>query len=364
MQERWICHSDSCSQGNVFHKNSTIYELPNGDLLAAWFAGDVGEGNRDQDVYGARLPDGADSWGDSERWSHIEGRAVGCPVLFEGPNGDLWMTSPVMYGDWLASSRPFYKRSKDGGETWMDLELISERRGIYFKNKPLYLEEEDRWILPAYSDPEDKPYFFLIPGDFHERPGDLPPIVGGDQIVPHDEEGYMGALGMTHPTVVELEDGELLAYLRPRQGGKIYETRSRDRGFSWSQAKQTDIPNPNAAFDMVRTDSGNLVLIVNPVSSERILEGRNILGLFMSEDEGETWPYQLYLEREETDQSLPDMPDGERPEFTYGNIIQGVDGTLHLAYEHRRRGIKHVETTEEEIKEKETNDVIVEDLTQ
>ncbi|WP_317175974.1 exo-alpha-sialidase [Halomontanus rarus] len=362
MEERWICHADDCASENVFHKNTTIYEMPNGDLVSAWFAGDVGEGNRDQNTYGSRLPVGADEWEDSKPLVEIDGRAVGSPVMFEGPGDYLWLTAPVMYGDWLSTSRVHYKRSSDGGETWGDLELLSERSGIYLKNKPLYLDKEDRWILPAYSDVEDKPYFFLLPGDDHERPGDFSPMVGGGQVVPHDEKGYMGALGMTHPTVVELSDGKLLAYLRPRQGGYVYETRSHDRGLNWTEAEQTDIPNPNAAFDMVRTEDGNVVLVINPVSDEQIPEGRNVLGLFMSEDEGDTWPYQLYLERVETDQSLRKMPDGERPEFTYGNVIQADDGRIHLAYEHRRRGIKHVETTEDEIRDLGTEDVLVEAL--
>lgn len=362
MREQFICHADTSIEGNVFHKNATIYESPNGDLLAAWFAGDVGEGNRDQNSYGARRPAGEEEWGDDELLVGIDNRAVGCPIYFEGPGGDLWLTAPVMYGDWLTKSKVFYKRSPDGGATWGDLELLTEQTGIYLKNKPIHLEEENRWILPAYSAVEDKPYFFLIPGDQHVRPADYPPMVGGDQVVRHNEEGYMGSLGMTHPSVVELDDSTLMAYLRPRQDGHLYETRSYDRGLNWETAEQTSIPNPNAAFDMVHTEDGNIVLINNPVPEHNIPEGRNKLALFMSEDEGETWPYQMWLEREETDQPLSGMSDGERPEFTYGNVIQGRDGTIHLAYEFRRRGIKHVEITEEEIRNEAEEDPIVEDM--
>ena len=360
MEERFICHEESCASGNIFHKNTTLYELPDGDLLSAWFAGGVGEGNRDQAVYGSRIPAGADEWEDSRPLAQVPGRAVGCPVIFRGPDENIWMTCPVMYGDWLSTSKVFFKRSLDEGETYHDMELLTEDKGIYLKNKPLILEDEGRWILPAYSAVEDKPYFFLIPEDYADRPSDLPPMVGGDQIVPHDPEGYMGSLGMTHPTVVQLSDGSLLAYLRPRQDGHIYETRSYDNGYNWTKAEQTDIPNPNAAFDMVHTEDGSLVLIDNPVADHDIPAGRNKLGLFMSEDEGETWPYQLWLEHEETDTPLHDLPDGERPEFTYGNVIQTEDGGIHLVYEYRRRGIKHVETSEAEIREEGTDDIVPE----
>lgn len=380
MEERMICHADSCANGNTFHKNATIYELENGDLLAAWFAGGVGEGNRDQNVFGSRLSNGEEEWEASECWTRIENRAVGCPVLFHGPGGDLWLTSPVMYGNWLTSSKVFFKRSSDDGRSWNDLELLHERTGLYLKNKPIHLREEDRWILPAYDAIDEKPYFYIIPGDYHDRPADYPYLVGGDQIAHYDPGGYMGNLGLTHPSIVELADGTLLAYLRPRQGGHIHETRSHDRGHTWTKAEPTSIPNPNAAFDMVLTENGNLVLVDNPspgVDNGTIPEGRNELALFMSDDDSETWPYQFYIEQIDLEEEYESSDDGlrashqlqlgdvdqvGRPEFTYGNIIQARDGKLHLAYEYRRSGIKHIAITEDEIKERAEDEPIVEDM--
>lgn len=88
---------------------------------------------------------------------------------------------------------------------------------------------------------------------------------------------------------MELRDGNLLAYLRSRQGGFIHETRSYDEGRNWTPAEETDIPN--AMFDMVLTEDGNLVLVDNPSPRKghgTIPEGRHELALFMSEDEGDT----------------------------------------------------------------------------
>lgn len=383
MQDRMICHEEMCAHGNTFHKNATIVELPNGDLLAAWFAGEHGEGNRDQNIYGSRLPAGEDTWTDSECWVDVPGRSLGCPVLFIGPNEELWLTAPQMYGNWIISSRLLFKRSLDGGHTWKDLEILSETPSLYLKNKPLHLEDEDRWILGVdihhgAKSKNEKPGFLLIPGDYPDRPDHFPNLVGGDQIIPKDPEGYIGDLraqpedrnddswmdvpGLIYPTAVELSDGSLLAYIRPRPGGYLHETRSYDRGINWTEAQRTDIPNPNAGFDLLRTDSGNLVLIDNPSTAGEVPEGRNTLALFLSEDEGETWPYQLYLEREETDRTLGDIPDGKRPEFTYGNLIQASDGTIHIAFEYMRRGIKHVEIAEEEIRERGSDGAIVEDI--
>lgn len=383
MQSQFICHADSCASGNTFHKNSTIVELPNGDLMAAWFAGAHGEGHRDQNIYGSRRPAGADSWGDSEALVEVPGRSLGCPVLFVGPEDELWLTAPQMYGNWIISSRLLFKRSLDNGQTWGDLEILQETPSLYLKNKPLHLEEEDRWVLGVdifhnAENKNEKPGFLLIPGDYPDRPDCFPPLVGGDQIVPQDPEGYLGDItaapsdrdddwttevpGFIYPTAVELSDGDLLAYMRPRPGGYLWETRSHDRGLNWTEARRTNIPNPNAGFDLLRTEAGNLLLVNNPTIAAEPPDGRNRLALFMSEDEGDTWPYQLYLEREKTEGPLRDIPDGERPEFTYGNLIQTTDGMIHVVYEHRRRGIKHVELSEEEIREQGTEETIVEEM--
>ena len=375
MQSRFICHADGCAQGNTFHKNSTIVELPNGDLMAAWFAGAHGEGNRDQNIYGSRLRVGEDEWSSAECLVDVPRRALGCPVLFMGPDDQLWLTAPQMYGGWIISSRLLFKRSLDYGETWKDLEILSETPSLYLKNKPLHLEEEDRWILGVdlyhRARPEhEKPGFLVIPGDYLDRPDCFPNLVGGDQITPDKPKGYMkerrrrenqawgGGPGLIYPTAVELSDGTLLAYARPRPGGYLWETRSTDRGINWTEAEPTEIPNPDAGFDLLTTDSGNLVLIVNPSSATETPNGRNTLGLFMSEDEGETWPYQLTIEHEDVEGDLGEIPDGERPEFTYGNLIQGQDGTIHIAFEYRRRGIRHVEITEDELREKGSTDLV------
>lgn len=92
------------------------------------------------------------------------------------------------------------------------------------------------------------------------------------------------------------------------------------------------------------------------------MEDRNILTLFTSEDAEETWPYRVSLEREEVDVDLREVPHGERRSFSYGKISQVDDGTIHLAYEVMRRGIKHVQATQGEIEAVGSDTVIVKGL--
>ena len=110
MIERVICSRDDCPNGNAFHKNSTILPLANGDLLAAWMANPpAGESARShaQNVYGSRLPAGADEWTDPVLWVDVPGRAVSCPVLFCGPGDAIWLAVAQQYGNSIAAGRLF-----------------------------------------------------------------------------------------------------------------------------------------------------------------------------------------------------------------------------------------------------------------
>lgn len=120
---------------------------------------------------------------DSESLVEVWGREVRFPALFVGPNEELWLTAPQMYGSWISGAQLMYKRSPDFRETWYNLEALYPKLGYYMKNKPLYLESENHWLLGADTyGIHGKPHFLLLPGNFHERQGDSPMLVGGDQI--------------------------------------------------------------------------------------------------------------------------------------------------------------------------------------
>ncbi|MCU4975487.1 exo-alpha-sialidase [Halobacteria archaeon AArc-m2/3/4] len=365
MEEHIVCHTDRCACGNKFHKNSEIIELPNGDLFAAWFAnsrGDRGELHRETNVYGSRLPAGANTWEDARVLVDVPGRPVQPPVMFFGPDDQLWLLVTQFYGS-IHTSRPFVKRSSDNGYTWSDLELLHDRSGIYLKNPPVHVDDKGWWVLGVDIEhgAGNRPGFLVIMDDYCDRPADFPILVGGDQIVPQETGLVHGHRGFRYPTPVELTDGRLRAYLRPVGGGRLWMTHSADGGITWSTATETNIPNPDAGYDVIRTRTGNLVLVDNPVNAE-MPKGRNELALFLSEDDGETWPYQLTLEYEELDKPVSELNPVGRPDFTYGSLTQTQDGTIHVVYEYRRAGIKHVAITEAEVCDRSSDEPIVEEM--
>jgi predicted neuraminidase len=127
-----------------------------------------------------------------------------------------------------------------------------------------------------------------------------------------------------HPTIVQRQDGSLLAYLRPDDHHRIARTESTDHGRTWTEAVDTDLPNPHAAVDMVKLRDGRIALAYN--DSPHV---RTPLTLALSEDEGETWPHKRVLIHE------------PGREFHYPAIIEGTDGLLHVTYTNNRLWIGH-----------------------
>ncbi len=190
---------------------------------------------------------------------------------------------------------------------------------------------------------------------------------------------------LDQPTVVQLANGDLLSLMRSWEGF-IYKTCSHDLGLTWTAPVPTKLLNPNSGIDMVRLNSGKIVLAYNPVglgpngdltvdivAGSRVPIRQNMkelrkagdyelgrmigaqeadlimhpggylawgprypLCLAVSEDEGETWEDKVTLE-------------SEPGEYSYPAIIQGSDGAVHVAYTYRRHAMKYARVEEHEL---------------
>ena len=110
----------------------------------------------------------------------------------------------------------------------------------------------------------------------------------------------------------------------------IMESWSEDEGQTWSTVQPTTIQHPNSGIDAITLQSGEKLLVNNPLKSGNSWEtGRNKLDLYYSVD-GKSWTDIFQLEGE------------SEGEFSYPDIIQTKDGLVHITYTYNRRKIKHV----------------------
>ena len=154
--------------------------------------------------------------------------------------------------------------------------------------------------------------------------------------------------GRVHPTVVELDDGHLVAFMRSREADNIYRSESFDWGDSWSEPKPTVLPNNNSSISAIRTQSGRIAIAYNPTCVSEDMRSkcawpglRCPVAVALSEDGGLTFPMIRWMERGEG--FIGDENKTNNKQYEYPYIMQGADGRLHLTYAaFTRKAVKYV----------------------
>ncbi len=314
---------------------STVVELKDGDIMAAWFGG-TREGAPDVAIYGARLHDGI--WSAPTELARATGVPCWNPVLFHTRDGRLWLY--YKYGPspstWLGAR----KVSSDEGRTWSAEEHLPTGILGPIKDKPLVLpngvivsgssvEGSDwaAWIersedngltwtrfgpitIPDSADVPDEKAIAAMRAAIH-------PI--GDKYPPRDK-----TIGIIQPSVVWLGGHHLRFYARSQtRSALIAIADSTDDGKTWTQARFIALPNPNSGIDAVRLKDGRVVLVFN-----NSFEGRTPLDLAVSAD----------AEHFRIFRTLEDGPG----EYSYPAIVEAANGDLLITYTWRRQTIKFV----------------------
>jgi predicted neuraminidase len=306
-------------EGNPSSHAATLTELPNGDIMAAWYSGAY-ERARDVAVFYSILPKGGGQWSKPLILHDTITRSEGNPVLFTGKDGRVWFFFVTMFGETWADCRIYYKTSADGGKTWSAQKTLIEELGWMTRNRPLELAD-GTLILPIYNETTWTPAFMAT-----KDGGATWRFLARDIKVPG---------GAIQPAIIKRADGSLLALLRTGEaGGNIWSIESADGGKTWAEPARTKLPNPNAGIDMVKLANGHALLVFNDSPYDR-----TPLSVALSEDEGKTWPYVVKLEK-------------TYGEFSYPAVIQSSDGTIHVVYTYKRTSIKHASFNEEWIKSK------------
>jgi predicted neuraminidase len=271
---------------------STLVPLPHGGFLAAWFAG-TGEGHPDVAIWGSTRA--AEGWSPPRRLAKVRDEPHWNPVLFTtGPSA---IRLHFKVGSSIPRWETWSTESDDEGRTWSPArELVPGDRGGRgaVKNKPIALSD-GTWLAPASLETEAHWDVFV------DRSEDGGRSWQASARIPLDHARFVGR-GVIQPALWESEPGRVHMLMRSTCGS-ICRSNSADGGRSWSPIQKTRLPNNNSGLDLVRLDSGTLALVCNPVSGD--WAARTPLSVFLSVDNGETWPRRLDLETGAGEYSYP-----------------------------------------------------------
>jgi predicted neuraminidase len=304
-----------------------LTELANGDLYLVYYGGQ-GEYARDTAVFGSRLAKGSRTWTAPQAIARDPFRSLGNGVVWQAPDGLVWLFYVVRYGDTWSTSRIQAKISRDHAATWSDAFMLHEGEGMMVRNRPIVLHDGD-YLLPIYhevgNDPESvgaaSTSLFLR---YQRKTGQW-----------KQTGAIKSPRGAIQPAVIEVSPGRLIAYNRrgggygPTTDGWLVRAESTDGGWTWTPGRDSAFPNPNAAVDFLKLASGNLLLVYNDSMTRR-----TPLAVALSTDGDATYPYRRAI--------------AEGPgDFAYPIALQSVDGRIHVVYtSDRRQVINHAVFTE------------------
>jgi len=312
---------------------STIVELKNGDLMAAWFGG-THERAPDVAIWGARCV--KDVWSAPVELEREKDMPSWNPVLFHTKDGTLWLYYKVgpSPGEWSAR-RAF---SNDEGLTWSKPEQLPAGLLGPIRAKPLVLP--DGTIVSGTSFEAYKTWAawverstdggktwakigpITISPAVDEAETPAPDPKPGDPGFDAKSKGTRHTVGIIQPSIVSLGGSHLRMYARSQTlVSKIAVADSMDDGVTWTQARFLNLPNNNSGIDAVRLRDGRIVLIFNDTT-----RGRSPLNLAVSRD-GEH--FRIFATLENTP-----------GEFSYPALIQAKDGDLLMTYTWNRKTIK------------------------
>ena len=298
---------------------SSITELENGDLYLAYYGGS-GEYGDGTGVYGTRKVKGRPEWTPPEIISDTPRGQAGNPVVWQAPDGAVWLFHVARHGDTWSSSRIRARVSRDEARTWSDSIVLAGEDGMMVRAYPIVLKNGD-YLLPVYHETG------------HDRES-----VGPDTTslflrydVKTEEwtetNRITSRTGNLQPAVVRITDDYLVCYCRrgggygPVTDGYLVRAESRDGGRTWSNGTDSAFPNPNAAADFIKLHNGHLLLVYNDSMSDR-----TPLTAAVSMDNDGTYPHKK------------NIIEGSGS-YAYPSAIQTRDGRIHVVFTSNKRTV-------------------------
>jgi predicted neuraminidase len=327
--------------GEAIHNHSSsIVELKDGRFMVCWYHGS-GERTADDVLIEAAYLDKG-KWTPRFTIADTPGFPDTNPILWVDKGQRLWLFWGLVIANEWHTSLLKYQRADSGKLpfTWGDSIVL----------KPLRIAEKTKAAFGSLTQPggqysdratkqiahaEDK-YFSRMGWFTRTHPLQL---ASGRILLPLYSDGYSyGLMGISddngktwtasepiigwggiQPSVVQKKDGELVAYMRDNgpPPKRVQVSYSKDNGTSWSDAKDSEIPNSGTSLEVIVLKDGRWLMVNNDLE-----KGRHSLLVSLSDDEGKTWKWNRHLEKHEAGQ------------YHYPSVIQARDGSIHVTYSH------------------------------
>ena len=355
-----------------FHNHSpSIVETPGGQLLACWFHGQGERKDNSLVILAARKRKGVTAWSAPFVIADNKNLPDQNPTLFIDPQKRLWLFWISSLDNEVRGHFLKYRISSDyegdGVPNWdWQNALVAFPKEL----EKTYVAAVERMLaegkIPEHDIPEFRRKQKLAKEKLWHRIGWMPrqpPLmlsanrmmlglysdVWDCSLMAFTEDAganwefskpmILSSFLNVQPSLILKRDGAIVAFMRDEP--KVRRAESTDGGMNWIEAP-LNLPCPGSSVAAIGLASGNWLLATNDA------DGRHRLRLYLSEDEGETWPWSRELE------GFPKRQGSGQ----YPSMIQAANGDIHIVYTHdnvaefgpRMRTIKHARFNEAWVK--------------
>jgi predicted neuraminidase len=307
------------SHTNFVHA-ATLAELPNHDLLAAWYGG-TDEIDPDVNIFVSRRDHATGAWSTPRAIENGRGarvKSVGNPVLVVDRNGIRLFFVAVIVGGWSGSTI-CVKHSPDG-EHWSPARRIVTspffNLGMLVRS-PAVAYSDGTIALPIYH-------------ELRRKWSALARVDANDRVI---DVAHMAGSPLIQPWVVPQSPSEATAFFRwsARTPGVVTYARTRDAGAHWSDFESTGLVHRDSAVAAALLPDRSRFIIYNDTPGDRRKLALTPLPAGHS----------LALESD----PRPPFDGPIRREYSYPYVIATSDGRYHVVYTWQRTKICHVTFT-------------------
>jgi predicted neuraminidase len=288
------------------------------------------------------------------------------PLIFKAPDGKVWLLYTSQTSGNQDGSVVKFRISDDGGKVFGPVRILCDLPGTFVR-QPIVVNSAGSWLLPVFR-------CIKIAGQRWSGDADTAGVlISQDQGKSWQMTDVLDSVGAVHMNILTPDGADMIAFYRNRFSEQVLSSRSNDDGETWSAPQAIDLPNNNSSIQATRLKDGTIAMVYN--HSNALMSDARRLSLYDELEGGEAngataasnagrkavWgvpraPLSLAFSRDGGNSFFRhiDLDTGDgyclsnnskdllNREFSYPSIIQGPDGTLHIAYTYYRRAIKYV----------------------
>lgn len=286
----------------------------NGILYAAWYSG----GKSEQAGNYVTVSVSSDT---GKTWINN--------ILVISPSDSVRFFDPTFINDYFGNIYLSFSRQKitktyrENGSIWVSSISYNKQIGRIFASDPFKLTDGIMMNKPIFTNDSSSMLFpisvWFLKDSINQAPYIFKANFGGQCL---DNLRKLGTIPLNNANrnfdehmIVQLNASSYLTFIRTHDG--IYFSTSKD-AINWTQsAKFTALGlTTSSRFHLRKLKSGRLILIMNNSLT------RNNLKAFLSEDNGQTWPYSLLID--------------SRSQVSYPDMVEMKNGEMYIVYDYNR----------------------------